>query len=54
MFVLLKKRGGNKMLDLEDIGNIILMVSIILGIALFTKVNADYVKKEISDDKEEK
>ena len=42
------------MLDLEDIGNIILMVSIILGIALFTKVNADYVKKEISDDKEEK
>lgn len=30
-------------MTLEDVGNIILMVSIVLGIALFTKVNADYV-----------
>jgi len=29
-------------MTLEDVGNIILMVSIVFGIALFTKVNADY------------
>ena len=49
MFVLSRKQSGNKMLDLEDIGNVILMVSIVLGIALFTKVNADYVKEEVND-----
>lgn len=37
---------------LETIGNIILMVGIIFGIATFVKVNVDYVPEEKKKKKE--